>query len=636
MMYKLLASKVHKTYLQQAPATGMGLFRLLFGLVTLQEVFFLIYFNHLIFDPIPFIDVEFPMIIAFLWLWALIAFCLMIGYRCQTTSIVNYLFWLIFVNFTPMQRDFDGGFDLFMIGANLFLIFMPIDKAFAIDGLRKKLATPFVHYSQYQPELVSRLTYYLPVIICLGFLYFDSVIHKMFAEHWRNGLGAWLPSSIPYYISALDLSWFLNLEIYQKTIGYTILVFQFTFLPLFYFRRLRPIFLLVGMGMHIGIALSFNIYPFGMGMLIFYTLVIPFSWYRQIGLWIKKPQPILTVFYDQQCPLCNRTVLILNHFDILGAVDFKSAQTYACNYPAMSRLDEKTLLTDLYALDQQGRLYAGVDTYAQILIAMGYTNLIGYFMTLPFVHSLASGCYRRIADNRARLTCDVSCIKESAPVFPATLYERIFAVDQPKQQKRVTTKLSKVLMVIILLQLNSSLHYGLLYRLKIDTRQTAFTSTMADMSNALLMLSHTFIGITPHALYLHDHFEGYDRLLAITYLDADGVEHWLPFINEQGRLLVPNWGRVHSMWANIAVTPNIDEVRLKKFIMKVTAFWGTKINLDLESTQFIIKMKKIRAPFLWEKDLIINNLSGEWQAIGSAQWHGREIKINLPNDIDAL
>ena len=123
-MYKFLLSKINTLYLKKAPATGVGLFRILFGLITLQEILFLIYFNHLIFDPIPFLDVEFPMIVFFLWLWALVALALTIGYRSQTASIANYIFWLIFVNFTPMQRDFDGGFDLFMIGANFFLIFI--------------------------------------------------------------------------------------------------------------------------------------------------------------------------------------------------------------------------------------------------------------------------------------------------------------------------------------------------------------------------------------------------------------------------------------------------------------------------------------------------------------------------------
>lgn len=635
-MRKLLLSKINALYHKKAPATGVGLFRMLFGLVTLQEVLFLIFFNHLIFDPIPFLDVEFPMISFFLWLWALVAFALVIGYRCQQASIVNYLFWLVFVNFTPMQRDFDGGFDLFMIGANFFLIFMPLDKAFAIDNLRKKLATPFVHYSNYAKPQVAVLAYYLPVIICLGFLYFDSLIHKMFAEHWRNGLGGWLPSSMPYYMSALDMSWLLNNEMLQKLIGYTILVFQFSFLALFHYRLLRPLYCLVGMALHLGITLSFNIYPFGMGMLIFYSLMMPFAWYRAIGGFLQAKQPLLRVFYDQQCPLCCRTVLILNHFDVFGCIDFQGAQSAAKNHPELNQIGEAQLLTDLYALDNQGRVYAGVATYAQILLAMRYSAPIGWLLKLPGIYHLACKIYRNIADNRARVSCDISCVANVASSFPATLYDKIFDNQDQRLSKRFINKISKILLVLIVLQLNSSIHYGLLYRFHVNTRQSPVTSIVADMSNALLMFSNTFLGITPHALYLHDHFEGYDRILAITYIDANGQEQWLPFVNQQGRLLAPNWGRVHSMWANIAVTPNIDELRLKKFIMKVTAFWGIKENLRLDSTQFVIKMKKIRAPFEWENDLRKNNLSGDWQDVGSAKWHGKEIQIQLPSDLDTL
>ena len=635
-MYKFLFSKISTLYLKKAPATGVGLFRMLFGLITLQEILFLIYFNHLIFDPIPFLDVEFPMIVFFLWLWALVALALTIGYRSQTASIANYIFWLIFVNFTPMQRDFDGGFDLFMIGANFFLIFMPIDQALAIDVLRKKLANPFKHYSSYQLPQVSALAYNLPVIICLGFLYFDSSIHKMFAEHWRNGMGAWLPSSIPYYMSALDMSWLLNNEVLEKIIGYTIIVFQFSFMFLFHYRYLRPAYFLVGIGLHLGITLSFNIYPFGLGMLTFYALVAPFAWYRQLGAWLRLKSPLLTVFYDQQCPLCCRTVLVLNHFDVLHGVDFKPAQIHAKSYPELLRLSEKELLADLYAIDLNRRLYAGVDTYARILIAMRYPAIFGLLLKAPLLYAWSCRIYRGIADKRARLTCDVACLPEGDQSFGKSRYDRIFAPETSLIGRRNAHKISKIFLVIIVLQLNSSIHYGLLYRLHVDTRQSTLSSLLTDMSNALLMFSNTFLGITPHALYLHDHFAGYRHLLAITYLDEKGNEQWLPFVNEQGRLLAPNWGRVHSMWANIAVTPNIDEIRLKKFIMKVTAFWGVKSGLNLQNTQFIIKMKKINTPFVWENDLRNRNLSGDWQSIGSARWHGKEIKIILPEDIDIL
>ena len=634
-MYQLLQSKIFGLSSVKAPATGIGLFRILFGLVTLQEVLFLIYFNHLIFDPIPFMDVEFPMIPFFLWIWAVVALCLAIGWRSQQASVVNYLFWILFVNFTPMQRDFDGGFDLFMIGVNFFLIFMPIDRAFSLDSLRKKLATPFVHYSNYPRPEVSILAYLLPVVVGLGFLYFDSVIHKMFAPHWRNGLGAWLPSSLPYYVSGLDLTGFLDNEVLQKTIGYTIIVFQFTFLLGFHRRQLRPVYAVIGMAMHLGITLSLNIYPFGIGMLIVYSLVVPFAWYRQIGAWLRFKQPILTVFYDQQCPLCCRTILIINHIDILGAVDFKGAQSNAKNYPELQSLEEAVLLTDLYALDSRGKLYAGVATYAQILLAMRYTAVLGWFLKLPLVYPLACNQYRKIADSRLRVSCDSSCMV-AVSSFSPTLYERFFESQSAVVAKRQYYKLSKVVFVIILLQINSSLHYGLLYRLHVNTHQSPVASAIANMSNSLLMFSHTFLGITPHALYLHDHFEGYDRIVSITYLDGDGVEQWLPFVNQQGRLLAPNWGRVHSMWANIAVTPNIDELRLKKFIMKVTAFWGTKQGIDLQNTQFILKMKKSKAPVEWEKGLKNNNLSGEWLAIGGARWHGKEIEISLPADLDQL
>ncbi|MEY4718805.1 MAG: hypothetical protein RL563_1423 [Pseudomonadota bacterium] len=269
-------------------------------------------------------------------------------------------------------------------------------------------------------------------------------------------------------------------------------------------------------------------------------------------------------------------------------------------------------------------------------MAMGYLAPLGWFLQLPLIRQVAIWRYRKIADNRLRIACNSSCAVESLEYGSATLYEQIFEAEHAFVERRRIHRLAKVLLVVFLFQLNSSVHYGLLYRLKIDLRVSPVTSMLADMSNALLMLSHTFLGITPHALYLHDHFEGYDRILAITYLDEEGSEHWLPFINEQGRMLAPNWGRVHSMWANIAVTPNIDELRLKKFIMKVTAFWGIKSGLELDNTQFIIKMKRIRAPFSWEKDLRNNNLSGEWRAIGSAEWRGAEIKVSLPADIDTF
>ncbi len=629
-MYQHLSTKVTTLLSKQVPATGLGLFRIGYGLIALQEIFFLLYFNHLIFDPIPYLDVEFPMIPAFLCLWAIIAVCVTLGYRYQTSMLLNYALWILFVNFTPMQRDFDGGFDTFMIGAGFFLLFMPADRAFSIDNLRYKLSTPFTHYSQYAKPTVTVLAYYLPVAICLGFLYFDSAVHKMFAEHWRNGLGTWLPATQPYYVSALDFSVLLNQKWFENAFSYTILVFQFTFIFFFWHRTARIAYLLIGMSLHLGITLSFNIYPFGLGMLCFYLLMIPFAWWRAISNFFVAKQPILTVFFDKQCPLCNRTVLILNHFDIFKRIDFKNAQDNAANYSALAKIAPDVLLKDLYAVDSNGNVYAGVQTYAQTFQQMGYLKFVGIFLSLPVIRTLAEKKYRAIADNRVR--CDETCLVVTR-LENNTWYTQLFEKAFTRKPKVFTRKFLKILTLFLLLQLNSTIHYGLIYRFKLHN---PLLSPLTQVSNTLVLWSTTFVGIVPHALYLHDHFSGYDHILAITYTDKNGQEQWLPFVNEQGRMLAPNWGRIHSMWANIAVTPNIDNWRLKKFIMKVTAFYGQNLGLDLDHTTFHIQMKKINAPNLWEQNLLHKNMTGTWTIIGSAQWQKKAIQIELPDDINVL
>lgn len=389
------------------------------------------------------------------------------------------------------------------------------------------------------------------------------------------------------------------------------------------------------MGLHLGITLSLNIYPFGLGMLSFYTLLIPFKCWRAAGRALTARKPALTVFYDRLCPLCNRTVLILNHFDVFHCIDFKSAQDHAAEYPALAALGQDELLTDLYALDDKNRMYSGLDTYIQVFFKMRYLFLLGAIMKLPGIYPLAGKRYRLIADSRQRVVCTSDCLV-SEKLEDNTLYHRLFEQAAGEKPKAFSRKLAKILVGVLILQLNSSIHYGIVYRLKVDTYQNPLAAAVTKGSNALISVSQLFLGIAPHALYLHDHFAGYDRIVAITYIDSAGKEQWLPFVNEQGRLLAPNWGRVHSMWANIAVTPTINDTRLKKFIMKVTAFWGHKIGLNLDNTLFYIKLKKIDAPTHWVYDQLHRNFSSEWTNVGSAKWNDGVISVQLPGNINSL
>ena len=611
----LLTKIIRRGLDKQVPATGLAVFRIGYGLVALQEIGFLYYFRHLIFDETPFIDPGSPMIPFFLLIWGLAAIGLTIGFRTRLSAAVNYVFWVLFTSFTPMWRDFDGGFDQLMISSGLMLIFLPSERALSLALLREKLK-----YSRpgnkFQPNTrVPVLAYYLPVLISLGFLYFDSAIHKLFSPHWRHGMGAWLPSSHPYYISPIDMSWLLEIKWLEQLIGYTIIGFQFAFPFLFWHPRFRVVLLFFGVLFHTGITLSFNIYPFGLGMLVHYALLVPFSWWRRLGQLIRLDQPRLKVYYDGQCPLCLKTVIIVEHFDIRHGVAFYDLQTHAAQEPALADLSEKMLLKDLFAVDSNGNRYQGLDTYIQILKAMGYPKPLAWLLQLPGIYHLAVRIYRHIADSRERVSCDNSC---ATPPLSESLFQQWWREKLGSPHKQAF-RLARLLVVVGLLQLNSTIHYGLFYRLSL----TETPSLIGMMSNMILSLSHAFLGITPHALYLADHFKGYNKIYGITYLGPDGQERWLPFVNEQGRILSPNWGRVHSMWANVAVTPRVEEYWLNKYITKVTAFWGTQVGLDLNNAHFYLKVKPIRMPDQWEPNLREKNLNGPWRPAGEVVWKNK-------------
>ncbi|MDD1650695.1 MAG: DCC1-like thiol-disulfide oxidoreductase family protein [Methylococcaceae bacterium] len=624
-LFNFILSRLNR----MVPATGLGLFRIGFGLVALQEIIFLFYFRHLIFDPVPYLDRASPVLHVFLLIWMVMLACLVLGYQTRRVAVANYVFWVVFVVFTPMWQDFDGGFDQLMTASSFLLIFLPSERALSLDNLRLtwRYSAPGQRFDP--PREVSVLAYTLPLALTLGLLYFDSGLHKLSSEFWRNGMGAWLPATHPYYLSPLDMSPLLNLKWVEQGIGYAIIAFQLVFLFLFWFRPFRVPLLLMGASFHAGIILSLNVYPFGFAMLVHYLLLVPFAWWRRIGNRIRAHQPLLTVFYDQDCPLCNRTVIFVEHFDIRRAIVFKGLQTHAREYRALDAIPETTLLTDLYSLDTRGRITYGLDTYIQILLGMGYTAPLGWIMKTPGVHHLARAVYRKIADSRERLVCGENC---EVPLIPAWVDEQPFAgfyARYASNDHQIAQRIAKALIVVLVLQFNSTVHYGLLYRWAGTRAADPALALLDQASDSLINLSHTFFGISPHALYLHDHFDYYNEIVALSYRAPSGQETWLPFINSEGRLLAPNWGRIQSMWANVAITSRMSRDRLEKFAKKVTAFYGIEMGLDLAESEFVIKAKHVEVPTQWEYDLRHRNLAGPWRDIGTLHWGPEGARLNV-------
>jgi predicted DCC family thiol-disulfide oxidoreductase YuxK/uncharacterized membrane protein (Fun14 family) len=629
---KSLTSLIEQLLAKEISAVGLSLFRIAFSLVALQEVIFLFYFRHLIFDPIPYLDRASPVIHVLLLAWMAVLLCLMAGYKTHRAAIINYFLWVIFVIFTPMWQDFDGGFDQLMTGSSLLLIFLPVSRRLALDPIRERWNEARQDLPDTRTTKVPALAYLLPLGVTLGLLYLDSGIHKLSSEFWRNGMGGWLPSTMPYYMSPLDMSFLLDHQFLEMAIGYSVIAFQLVFLFLYWHRWFRLPLLLLGASFHMGIILSLNVYPFGFGMLVHYLLLVPVAFWNQLESWVKVKAPLVTVFYDEACPLCRRTVMVIRHFDIRGGIRFASLQSQYENEPRLSGIPLEKLLGDLYSLDARGRMRSGLDTYIFILRALGYTAPLGYLLSIPGIHALAASVYRRVADQRERQICDSSCAPlmdvTPAHVHPLSGYLQQFEGNPRKKAYRI----ARILIGILILQLNCTLHYGILYRWAGTRASDPALALLDQASDSVINLTHAFLGISPHALYLHDHFDHYNQIVALVYRDANGQEEWLPFVNQEGRLLTPNWGRIQSMWANVAITSHMSPDRLEKFSRKVTAFYAPEMGIPLNHANFVIKAKRVEVPTHWEEGLRSKNLSGPWKDIGNLSWNNGIGRLSLDPD----
>ncbi len=590
---------------KKVSGTGLGVFRILFGLVIIQEIAFLFYFRRLIFDNIPYIDPVTPWIEITLILWGMTAAMLTTGSYTRISAILNYFFWVGFLIFTPMWHDFDGGFDQLMISSSFLLIFLPAGNNLSIDRLRLKLTGPRQNASP-SPSKIPVLCYYAPLAVSLGLLYFDAALHKLFSEFWLNGLGTWLPSTMPYYISPLDTSFLLNIKWLQMAFGYTLIVFQFCFIFLCYFKPFRIPLFIIGILFHIGIILSLNIYPFGFGMLVHYALLAPISWWSRIRETISIKSNRTPLYYDPQCETAWRFAVIAKHFDIFNTLKL-------CAFKSHTITSSKQT-GQFHLIDSHGTKHVGFQALRCTFHTLRYTAPLGIILQIPMFGNIVQRIYWACLPGQT-----------TKPARRATTNET--NINYP--QARV---LYRFFILILLLQLNSTIYYGFFYRFGVDTRTTPVARAITNLSNITTSLSHTLLGITPHALYMDEHFAGYERILAITYKSGNGQETWLPFVNQQGRIVAPNWGRVHSMWANVAVRPILNEQRLYKFIRKVTAFWASKLGISLDDANFAIKMKRIAVPMTWQYDLRNKNLSGEWNTIGYATWNNVQMQMKIPSD----
>lgn len=612
-MYKL----IERLYDKKIDASGLAAFRIGYSLVLLCEVIQLYYFRHLIFDKIPFVEPgEIDLSYALIG-WMITLMCLALGLFTRTAAIINYLLSLVFI---ATINSYEYHMFYVYMGVNFLLVFINTTQVNSIDRLILKLkhSTSRGHFV---PSRVSPvLNYYVVLLVAVAFVYIDSIFFKITSHNWMQGLGMWLPASLSY-MTHIDVSTILNIKWIALGLGYLTVVFEAVFLFVFFRKRWRVPLLIIGLGLHIGIFIIFPIPWFGLGVAAIYMLMVPVSWWQKLRSRVQFKKASLTFFYDEECPLCYRVVIILKHFDLFKAIEFKGLQSGGFSQKELLAYKQEELLADVFSITQNGKVLKGIDTYVFALKRIPSLFILGIFISIPGLYHLAKVVYQRIAVNRFV----ERCTDDTCGFVPLAVPED---VDKIKILHGLTIKKIRLnlvligLIVLVLLQANVSYNSPLFleFRKTAGVLNSPFEKVINHVASPAKYFSKIFFGITSHPVFMDSHFNRYEHVIALEVMDHHGNTHWLPIIDTEGHAGSYAYGPMFVKWTFRVNSQDINQSNLESGIRDFVTFWSVKNGFSLSDITCVIYSKPIATPTAWERDFLEKQKQNQWQKIGTAAW----------------
>lgn len=600
---------IKKLYDKKISSKGLGVFRIFFSLVLLLEVFRIFRFRQLYFDPIPFIETsalsaEIPFVI---WMFAL--FMLVIGAFTRMMALINYIFIIIYIS---SIGAFEYHMDYTYTGVGFIMIFLSVSKSYSIDHLINKLKYSNLSQIHVPKETTSVLSYWLLLFVGIGLVYLDSVFFKMTSKIWTSGLGMWYPASLPQF-TIFNNQWLLNQKVLIISLGYLTFTFEILFPFIFWMKKLRIPFLIIGIGLHLGILLEFPIPYFALGVVAVYALMIPNCFWNIVEQKIKTKKPSLTLFYDAECPLCMKTRIVLSYFDVLNKLAFQSVQESINSNKKLEGFPKEEVLKNIHAIDIKGTVYSGITTYKKAFLRTPIFFVLGVLLHLPGISHIAKIVYSYIAKNRSVERCTA----ENCGFLPAP---KKIEKDKIKLLHGFNRKDLKVITLTIFI-------FGVIFLQILVNFKQPFSNDYANTIHSYVKkASSKLLGITQHGVFMDGHYKNYNKVFTVSYNNK-----LLPFYNENG--MPDNYLRGGS-WVNFSFRVNkggrnINNVELRKGLERYVSFWAYKNNIRLDNTRFKLLKKEINLPLKWKFNVLQDNLNTPWEEIGEMVWKNNQATFEL-------
>jgi predicted DCC family thiol-disulfide oxidoreductase YuxK len=621
-MYKKVFNSLFTT---KVDAIGLSIFRMFYSIVLFLELTQLYTYRSIIYDKEPFkytgeLDVSF-----IFYFWFVVVVFLFLGLFTRYVTILNYIFGVIIFS---SAIKFEYHVFYAYVGINFLLIFMPISRVLSLDSLLQKLK----YSSIYKPYLIDRkvlkINYVVPVFVAIGLVYFDSIFHKFSSKMWMDGLGVWLPSSLPM-VTWNDTSILLNQKWLMLFLGYLVLVFETVFIFLFWFKRFRVPFFILGVFFHIGILIAYPIPWFALTVIAVYLLLVPVNYWRFLVSKIKLKNSIYTFYYDLECPLCNKVVIIIRHFDIFETISCIPVQGNYYNNNALLNYDEETLLINIHGVTKSGKVFVGFWAYVALLKAMRYTYLIGILFSLPVISTIGHKIYNYIAGNRLTERCTAeNC---AIPVYTPPPSENDDFLIKGWNKLRLTSFFWKL--VILFLSFGQFLMIWFTTSIQSNfPKVESFNKIVGVPYENSKWFYQEFFGLTHHPVFMFkNHFEGYKVIFKIESIDIYGNKKLVPLLNENG--MCTNSYANGCFWVNYTFRvndPKFDLNVYEKGIIPYLKYFEHKNLIKLNS--YFVFVKKIEPKEEWEYNFLKNQINTPWKKAGEISKEAESYQFKWDND----
>ena len=274
---------------------------------------------------------------------------------------------------------------------NIFIVLLPLNTTLSLDKLFSTKPFRVAYVKKYN---------YLFLAFVVGIIYLDGAIYK--SLDFYN----WIVHSDIYflkiYLGAIDyirdnfiVDFILNHTLVAQIIVLSVYLYQLSFIfVVFFLTRIKIYFFIIGISLHLGMAIFFDFSFIVLFTLLFYIPLLPNRFYYKLFSFFRiKKKKNIKVVYDGSCMVCTKYIKLLKLFDFNNKIFL---------YPKNLQNE-----SEIY-IYINNKSYKGVDGFKNLFKETKLLYMFYLLLKVGVIYKLALYLYRKFSEKRVVFNCKLN------------------------------------------------------------------------------------------------------------------------------------------------------------------------------------------------------------------------------------